>query len=49
MNINRLKNSVRKSSEKGKQKRKSLRAIKKGHLDKEKEAEKEESYVPGGF
>ena len=32
-----------------KQRIKQLRKAKKGILDKEKETEKEESYVPGGF
>ena len=29
--------------------RKQLRSVKKGFLDKEKETEKEDAYVPGGF
>ena len=40
---------MKKSSEIGKKQRKKLRAIKKGYLDKEKENEKSESYVAGGF
>ena len=38
-----------KSSEKGKKRRKNLRAIKKGHLDEEKAKECNDSYVSGGF
>ena len=38
-----------KSSEKGKKRRKTLRAIKKGHLDEEKAKECNDSYVSGGF
>ena len=33
----------------GKKRRKQLRSVKKGFLDKEKETEKEDAYVPGGF
>ena len=39
---------VKKCSEKGKKRRKTLRAVKKGHLDKEKELEPRESYIAGG-
>ena len=38
-----------KSSEKGKKRRKTLKAIKKGHLDEEKAKECNDSYVSGGF
>ena len=38
-----------KSSEKGKKRRKTLRAIKKGHLDEEKAKKCNDSYVSGGF
>ena len=48
-NTKRIINSRRKSSEKGIARRKSLRTIKKGFLDKEKEQEKEKSYEYGGF
>ena len=33
----------------GKKGRKHLRSMKKGYIDKEKESEKEESYISGGF
>ena len=39
---------VKKCSEKGKKRRKTLRGVKKGHLDKEKELEPKESYIAGG-
>ena len=45
----RVKQSIRKSSERDKKRRKTLRSMKKGYLDKEKEKEKSESYVLGGF
>ena len=48
-NKRRLIQSARKCSAKGIQRRKTLRTIKKGFLDQEKELEKEESYVAGGF
>ena len=32
-----------------KKRRKQLKNVKKGFLDKERETEKEESYIPGGF
>ena len=38
-----------KSSDVGKKRRKRLRTIKKGFPDKEKEVEKTDSYIPGGF
>ena len=44
-----LKQAIRKSSEQGKKRRKTLRSMKKGYLDRQKEKEKLESYVPGGF
>ena len=40
---------TRKSSEVVKKRRKKLRAIKKGYLDNEKENEKVDSYIAGGF
>ena len=40
---------VRKSSEKGKKRRKAIRKVKKGIVDNEKDNEKSESYVAGGF
>ena len=39
----------RKSTDRVKKRRKRLRTIKKGFLDNEKELEKEDSYIPGGF
>ena len=48
-NKRRVSRSVKKCSVKGKQRRKTLRTIKKGFLDQEKELEKEECYVAGGF
>ena len=45
----RVKQAIRKSSEQHKKRRKILRSMKKGCLDKEKEKEKTGSYVPGGF
>lgn len=48
-NYRRIKNSSVKCSEKGKIRRKTLRSIKKGFLDTEKETEIVESYVAGGF
>ena len=47
-NTERIKNSRRKSSEAGIARRKSLRTIKKGFLDKEKEQEKDKSNEYGG-
>ena len=41
--------STRKSIDGGKKRRKRLRAVKKGLIDKEKEIEPKESYVAGGF
>ena len=40
---------VHKSSEKGKKRRKHIRKVKKGIVDNEKDNEKSESYVAGGF
>ena len=48
-NKRRIMQSARKCSVKGIKRRKTLRSIKKGYMDKEKELEKEESYVAGGF
>ena len=48
-NKRRISHSARKCSTNGKQRRRTLRTIKKGFLDTEKELEKEESYVAGGF
>lgn len=45
----RVRQMMRKSSERVKKQRKRLRTIKKGYLDKEKESEKVDSYVAGGF
>ena len=46
----RVKNTRRKCSEKGKKtRRKQLRKVKKGIIDTEKDVEKGDSYVPGGF
>ena len=45
----RVREMMRKSSEIVKKQRKRLRSIKKGYLDKEKETEKVDSYVVGGF
>ena len=45
----RVKNIQNKMSDDGKCKRKKLRTVKKGYLDKEKELEGGESYVTGGF
>ena len=39
---------VKKCSEKGKKRRKTLRGVEKGYLDKEKELEPKESYIAGG-
>ena len=41
--------SKRKSSDGGKKRRKTIRKIKKGFLDKERETEVNESYISGGF
>ena len=48
-NTKRIQNSAKKCSEKVINRRKSLRTIKKGYIDKEKEAENGESYVTGNF
>ena len=45
----RLKQAICKSSEGNKKRRKNPEIHEKGYLDKEKEKEKTESYVPGGF
>ena len=45
----RNKQMKRKSTDRVKKRRKRLRTIKKGFLDNEKELEKEDSYIPGGF
>ena len=46
----RVKNMRRKCSEKGKKKRRNqLRKVKKDIIDREKDVEKGDSYVPGGF
>ena len=45
----RVRQMTRKSSEVVKKRRKKLRAIKKGYLDNEKENEKVDSYIAGGF
>ena len=47
--IDRIKLMSKKSAIAGKKRRKHLRTVKKGYMDKEKESEKEESYIPGGF
>lgn len=47
-NIERIQRQEVKSGEKFKKRRKTLRKIKKGHVDKETQNEKP-SYVPGGF
>ena len=45
----RVHKGTRKSNDGGKKRRKSLRAIKKGLIDKEEEVEPKECYVVGGF
>ena len=45
----RTRNIKRKMSLEGKQRRRTLRSIKKGYSDREKEQEGGESYVTGGF
>ena len=45
----RVKQAIRKSSERGKKRRKTFRSTKKAYLDKLKEKEKTGSYAPGGF
>ena len=45
----RIKNSEKKASEQGKKRRKTLRAIKKGYQDTEKEIEGGDSYSAGSF
>ena len=45
----RVKKMIRKSSDKEKKKRKTLRGVKKGYLDKQKELEPQESYIAGGY
>ena len=45
----RVQSMRKKSSEKGKIRRKKLRSMRKGFLDKEKEHEKSESYLSGAF
>ena len=48
-NLKSLNAYKRKSSDGGKKRRKTIRKIKKGFVDKEREAEVNESYVSGGF
>ena len=45
----RVKQAIRKSSERGKKRRKTIRSMIRGYLDKEKEEGKTEPYVPGSF
>ena len=45
----RNRNIARKMSNEGKKRRKCLRSLKKGFVDKEKEQEGGDSYIPGGF
>ena len=49
MDTMRVKQMKRKSTDVVKKQRKKLRTIKKGYIDKEKQQEKQESYIPGGF
>ena len=49
INLKSVNTSKRKSSDEGKRRRKTIRKIKKGFLDKDKEIEVNESYVSGGF
>ena len=46
--INRMRNIDSKASETGKRRRKKLRSIKKGYMDREKEQEGGPSYISGG-
>ena len=46
--INRMRNVDSKASETGKRRRKKLRSIKKGYMDREKEQEGGPSYISGG-
>ena len=47
-NSMRVRKMVKKCSEKGKKRRKTLRGVKKGQEDKQKELEPKESYIAGG-
>ena len=49
LDIKRIRNSEIKTSEKSKKRRKRLRAIRKGYIDKEKEEEGKDSYNSGSF
>ena len=45
----RISKMAKKCSEKGKKRRKTLRRVIKGHVDKKKELEPKESYIAGGY
>ena len=48
-NMKRLNDSLNKSNDQGKKRRKKLRSIKKGYEDKEKEQGEGESYASGAY